>query len=237
MALAHELNDQKTAAGPDHGLAPAGGGCAADLVVYVEAGADQRRISDPAVVLETRAAGGAGTGQVTVFIEGEQADGVVVFDVDFRHVVRVLLAPIGELFPAPVGQQFRFGHALAEGEILCALANDHHVRRAFHHHTGNADGVENILNGGHAATVPVRGHDAGVERDDAVAVRVGADADGVYLRVGFGDHHALLGGVQGRAASGEDFPGFGVGHLPVFPGGNHHRADGFLGRGRRCKVG
>ena len=71
----------------------------------------------------------------------------------------------------------------------------------------------------------------------SVTIGVGSDADGVYFRVGFGDHYALLGGVEGCAAGVQDFPGFGVGHLAVLPGGDYYRAYCFRGRGRRYSVG
>ena len=121
----------------------------------------------------------------------------MIFDVDGRAAVGVFVLPFGVLGSAPIGQQFGWLHTLSEGKIPRAPADKHNVGRAFHDHTGHRYGVEDILQRGYAATVAVRPHTAGIEGDDSVPVRETATADGVDLRVGFGQPGAGLGGIEG----------------------------------------
>ena len=105
------------------------------------------------------------------------------FAVNRRLVVRGLQ-------PFPPGL-FRFGRqqllplkALLKRELQRAVADQQHVRRLLHHAPRDRDRVRDMLDRGHGAAVAVLIHDAGVERDVTVAIRIAGAADAVIPQIG-----------------------------------------------------
>ena len=65
-----------------NGLAPTGGGGGSALIIGVAAATDERRVTESSGSFVKRAAGGRGSGDVAVAIEGDGSNGIVG-----KHVV------------------------------------------------------------------------------------------------------------------------------------------------------
>jgi hypothetical protein len=59
-------------------LSDTGGPCCPDLVIHIKACSKNRRIAHTAMILESRTAGGAGTGKIPVLIDDKHADRIMV---------------------------------------------------------------------------------------------------------------------------------------------------------------
>ncbi|MNT05260.1 hypothetical protein D3C72_1398750 [compost metagenome] len=111
--------------------------------------------------------------------------------------------------------------ALLHGELLGALAHQQHVRAALHHFAGHRHRMQDVDQRSDRATAAIAIHDAGVQAQHAVAVRVAAMADRGVAQLAFGPACTGFHRIQRTAALRQHLPRGLVGRHAEVPGRYH----------------
>jgi len=212
------------------GFAVSRGRNRAGLGIGIAAAADQRGIADASGQLAAGAAGGRCSVQTALFIEGDRADGALFVAPMMLGGVRILPAALpGFVFRR--GDEIHGiteGNALIKGELLRALANQHHVRAFFQHGASRLDRIlDPAKSGDGAGTECGSVHHNGVAFHVAIQIQMRSIA-GIEDRIVFENSNGgfervervasvqkdVVAGVQSAEATG--FAGFDgvVGDIP-----------------------
>src|SRR5690606_10442659 len=222
MALAHEFNDEMTAHNADYLLTDSGGGSRADIVVDVQPRPDDGRIPYPAAHLEGQSACRTRAGKVTVSIQRNYPNGIVILDIDDRLIL-CGLEPFLPRLPGRFGQQILLLESVCQCKLERTLAHQHNVRRLFHHHARNGNGVLDVFEESHGSAVTMLIHNAGVEGYVTDTVWKASIAHRLHCRICFCETCAGFHGIQRASAVGKDFPGLTIRIHSEIPGGEDYR--------------
>ena len=156
------------------GFAETGGRDGTGFAIGVTAAADERRIADASGELAASAAGGSGGEEAAPVIEGDGADGALLVPTMMFCGVGVFAAALPR-FAFGWGDEL-FGiaerNALAEGELLGAFRDEHHVGAFFEDSARGLDGIFDVVKTGDGASA-----ESGSVHDDSVAFDVAVEIE------------------------------------------------------------
>src|SRR5207302_4425350 len=167
-----------------------------------------RRIADAARKFAAGAAGGSGSEEASVGVEGHGADGSLLVAAVMLGGVLVGLA-YHPGFALGFANQF-FGLAQLDAVLFCealsAFGDEHHVLGVFQNSARELNGILDTLQSGRRAGAQrCAVHDDGVAFDAAVQIKVRA-VTGIEDGIVFEDHDGGFDSVEGGAAARKNGP-------------------------------